>query len=149
MPFVRFCACMCVCVSRQDQCKNTLCVYLNMDTVMAAVCFAGLCPSCTAVLSRSVYVSRSLWLHLCVSVMFHHLRSKMQPNRAGHTQKRGLVDNSRLLVFQVCISCMGVQDHSQPCVSLDCPVLFRRHLATQDLARADQCREALRKAIPL
>ncbi|XP_076439367.1 DNA polymerase zeta catalytic subunit-like, partial [Babylonia areolata] len=46
---------------------------------------------------------------------------------------------------QVCQTCMGVQDSTQPCVSLDCPVLFRRHLATLDLARADLHREALLK----
>ncbi|KAL8581748.1 hypothetical protein ACOMHN_043166 [Nucella lapillus] len=46
---------------------------------------------------------------------------------------------------QVCQTCMGVQDSTPPCVSLDCPVLFRRHLATLDLARADLHRDALLK----
>lgn len=48
---------------------------------------------------------------------------------------------------QVCFTCMGTQDSSQPCVSFNCPVLFRRHLATIDLTRADQHREALQKAL--
>ena len=52
-----------------------------------------------------------------------------------------------LQCWQVCNTCMGVQDGTQPCVSLDCPVLFRRHMATLDLSRADYHREALLKQL--
>ncbi|KAK7493090.1 hypothetical protein BaRGS_00015611 [Batillaria attramentaria] len=48
---------------------------------------------------------------------------------------------------QVCFTCMGTQDLTQPCVSLDCPVLFRRHLAAVDLTRAEQQREAMIKSL--
>ena len=38
---------------------------------------------------------------------------------------------------QVCSTCQGSQDSEATCVSIDCPVVFRRLTARQDLVRAD------------
>ncbi|GFS12492.1 DNA polymerase zeta catalytic subunit-like [Elysia marginata] len=51
---------------------------------------------------------------------------------------------SRLM--QVCITCQGTQDAgNQTCISTDCPVMFRRIIAHQDLTRADNLKEVLNK----
>ncbi|GFO03605.1 DNA polymerase zeta catalytic subunit-like [Plakobranchus ocellatus] len=47
---------------------------------------------------------------------------------------------------QVCVTCQGTQDAGdQTCVSTDCPVMFRRIIARQDLTRADNLKDALTK----
>uniref|UniRef100_K1QBY0 DNA-directed DNA polymerase n=1 Tax=Magallana gigas TaxID=29159 RepID=K1QBY0_MAGGI len=47
----------------------------------------------------------------------------------------------------VCNTCMGVKDESQPCVSLDCPIMFRRVLAKQDVQKGTQLREVVNKVL--
>lgn len=42
---------------------------------------------------------------------------------------------------------MGVKDESQPCVSLDCPIMFRRVLAKQDVQKGTQLREVVNKVL--
>ncbi|KAL3883653.1 hypothetical protein ACJMK2_029895 [Sinanodonta woodiana] len=46
---------------------------------------------------------------------------------------------------QICYTCMGIQDASQPCVSFDCPILYRRIRAKQDVTKGDNLREVLIK----
>ncbi|KAK6169216.1 hypothetical protein SNE40_020308 [Patella caerulea] len=46
---------------------------------------------------------------------------------------------------QVCYTCMGCQDIDQPCITLDCPILFRRLIASQDVLRADKLRQDMDK----
>ncbi|XP_050394966.2 DNA polymerase zeta catalytic subunit [Patella vulgata] len=46
---------------------------------------------------------------------------------------------------QVCYTCMGCQDIDQPCITLDCPILFRRLIASQDVLRADKLRQDMNK----
>lgn len=50
-------------------------------------------------------------------------------------------------LVQVCNTCMGVKDESQPCVSLDCPIMFRRVLAKQDVQKGTQLREVVNKVL--
>ncbi|KAK3773327.1 hypothetical protein RRG08_023212 [Elysia crispata] len=55
---------------------------------------------------------------------------------------------SRLM--EVCTTCQGTQDAGdQTCISTDCPVMFRRIIARQDLSRADNLREVLNKYFSL
>ncbi|CAG5122155.1 unnamed protein product, partial [Candidula unifasciata] len=46
---------------------------------------------------------------------------------------------------QVCAACQGTQDCDQTCVSIDCPIMFRRSTAKNDLVRADNLQEILTK----
>ncbi|CAL1531888.1 unnamed protein product [Lymnaea stagnalis] len=46
---------------------------------------------------------------------------------------------------QVCHTCQGIQEGEQSCVSLDCPILFRRNLAKMDLSRSDNLQQTLNK----
>ncbi|KAK3580287.1 hypothetical protein CHS0354_023526 [Potamilus streckersoni] len=46
---------------------------------------------------------------------------------------------------QICYTCMGNQEASQPCVSFDCPILYRRIRAKQDVTKGDNLREVLIK----
>ncbi|ESO87294.1 hypothetical protein LOTGIDRAFT_107156 [Lottia gigantea] len=48
---------------------------------------------------------------------------------------------------QVCYTCMGCQDNKQPCISLDCPILFRRLQASQDNLRGDKLRQDMTKML--
>lgn len=50
-------------------------------------------------------------------------------------------------LVEICNSCMGTQDEKQPCASLDCPILFRRNLASQDNLKGTQLREVLLKCL--
>ncbi|RUS90759.1 hypothetical protein EGW08_001470, partial [Elysia chlorotica] len=51
---------------------------------------------------------------------------------------------SRLM--EVCTTCQGTQDAGdQICISTDCPVMFRRIIARQDLTRADNLKDVLKK----
>ncbi|XP_071115137.1 uncharacterized protein [Haliotis cracherodii] len=49
---------------------------------------------------------------------------------------------------EVCYTCMGAQDSTQPCTSLECPILFRRALARNDVSRGDHLRQCLEKVLP-
>jgi hypothetical protein len=42
---------------------------------------------------------------------------------------------------------MGTQDEKQPCTSLDCPIIYRRSLASRDNQKGTQLREALDKCL--
>ncbi|XP_078322604.1 uncharacterized protein LOC111104775 [Crassostrea virginica] len=50
-------------------------------------------------------------------------------------------------LVQVCNTCMGVTDENQPCMSLDCPIMFRRVLAKQDVQKGTQLREVVSKVL--
>ncbi|XP_041353976.1 LOW QUALITY PROTEIN: uncharacterized protein LOC121371842 [Gigantopelta aegis] len=64
-----------------------------------------------------------------------------------------LMENTRLCarvhdtLGQVCYNCMGSQDATQPCISTDCSILFRRVLAHNDNNKAEYHRQMLEKAL--
>ncbi|XP_060083937.1 uncharacterized protein LOC132563202 [Ylistrum balloti] len=41
---------------------------------------------------------------------------------------------------KICNNCMSVQDGNQPCISMDCPILFRRRTAKLDIMKGEQLR---------
>ncbi|KAI0225627.1 DNA polymerase zeta catalytic subunit [Lamellibrachia satsuma] len=51
-------------------------------------------------------------------------RAVVLSNRIRHAER------ALLQISQICASCMSMVDTSQPCVSLDCPVLYRHHRAS-------------------
>ncbi|XP_069126103.1 uncharacterized protein [Argopecten irradians] len=48
---------------------------------------------------------------------------------------------------KICNNCMSVQDDAQPCVSLDCPILFRRNTAKLDISKGQQLRNVASKVL--
>ncbi|OWF40745.1 DNA polymerase zeta catalytic subunit-like [Mizuhopecten yessoensis] len=67
---------------------------------------------------------------------------------ASNPQKVAITLNNRIREWdqvyadlsKICNSCMSVQDNSQPCISFDCPILFRRRTAQVDITRGEQLR---------
>ncbi|XP_012939593.1 uncharacterized protein LOC101853172 isoform X2 [Aplysia californica] len=54
-------------------------------------------------------------------------------------------DRTFYRLAQVCVMCQGVQDGEQSCTTIDCPIVFRRIIAQQDMLRADNLRDVLDK----
>ncbi|KAI8791780.1 DNA polymerase zeta catalytic subunit isoform X1 [Biomphalaria glabrata] len=63
------------------------------------------------------------------------------------TRKMYTWDRTYQWLTQICSTCQGTQDKEQKCISLDCPILYRRNTAQRDLSRADYLQEILNKVL--
>ncbi|XP_033741299.1 uncharacterized protein LOC117328070 [Pecten maximus] len=74
---------------------------------------------------------------------------------ARNPQKVAITLNNRIRdwdqvyadLTKICNNCMSVQDDSQPCISLDCPILFRRRTAKLDITKGQQLRSIAIKVL--